>query len=316
MKHYADQDNLHTRIYAMKSRLLTFKDYASLVRDQESFYGKNIGVHDYLETKEVIFREQIATIIHLAEATSDYAPLFIAYLRLYEVNNLKHLLAKALGRHTLGLWYDIGPYAIFSKNLIEEDLSLNQIKELLEGTYLEDVCKDGINYERLEIRADSCAAMNLFASSVKFSPGAKRVFQDFITRRIAILILIRRWRLEENYQWSGAQLRLYLEGLNSVFEASAWQQLKIVEEVLERHLEKMRQRGTLTPAAEDIEHYVEEYYYNWVSSMFHRDFHSLYCVIAYLLLLSYQIKNLFRIIEGLRFNLPPEAILERIITEV
>jgi vacuolar-type H+-ATPase subunit C/Vma6 len=317
MKFYADQDNLHTRIYAMRGRLLSLRDYASIVRDPDSFYVKISGTYDYLEAKETVFREQIAMIIHLAEATSKYAPLFIAFLRQYEANNIKLLLAKAFGRQSLDLWYDIGPYAIVDRSMLGEEPSLEHLKTILTNTYMEDVCQDFSSYERHEIRVDICAAMNLFASSVPFCAESKNVFRNFILRRIAILMMIRHWRLRENYSWSDERIRLYLEMLNNVFEApSSWSQLKIVEDTLNRRLEQLRKSGVQTPAAEDIEYHLEQYYYGWVSSMFHRDFHSVYCVIAYLFLLYCQIKNLFCIIEGLRFGLSPEAILERIISKV
>jgi vacuolar-type H+-ATPase subunit C/Vma6 len=316
MKDYADRDNLHTRLYAMRSRLLSLNDYASIVRDHESFYVKTSGVHDYLDGKETVFREQIASVIHLAEATSNYAPLFIAFLRQYEVNNVKLVLAKAFGRESLEQWYDIGPYATLDRSLLDNKPSLEQIKEILTDTYLEDVCKDFSSYERLEIRADICAAMNLYAASVPFSSESKKVFQSFISRRMAILMMIRRWRFKENYHWSGEKIQLYLDMLNNVFETPAWPQFRIVGVSLEQRLEKLRKSSVQTPTAADIEHHLEQYYYSWISSMFHRDFHSIYCVIAYLQLLYYQIKNLFCIIEGLRFGLSTEAILERIICEV
>jgi hypothetical protein len=36
MRGYADADNLHARIYAMRSRLLSMKDYISLAKNQDS----------------------------------------------------------------------------------------------------------------------------------------------------------------------------------------------------------------------------------------------------------------------------------------
>ncbi len=316
MKHYADQDNLHTRLYAMKSRLLSLKDYASIVRDQESFYVKKSGVHDYIESKETVFREQISPVIHLAEATRSYAPLFIAFLRQYEVNNVKLLLAKIFDRQCLEQWYDIGPYATLDRSLLEKEPSLDHINEIVAGTYLEDLCKDCSRYERIEIQADICSAANLHAASIHFRSESRKVLWLFIMRRIALLMMIRRWRLEENYHWKGEQIRLYLDMFNNLFETPAWPQFKIIEQALKRRLEKLRKNGGHPPAAADIEHHLEQYYYGWISSMFHRDFHSVYCAVAYLLLLSYQIKNLFCIIEGLRFGLSPEGILERIICEV
>ncbi len=315
MKYYTDQNNLHTRIYAMKGRLLSLKDYTSIVRDQEAFHDKISGGHDYLETKEMIFREQTATVIHLAEATRKYAPLFIAFLRQYEVNNAKLLLAKALGRQSLEQWYDIGPYAILNRSLLQEELSLEDIRGIMAGTYLESVLKDISSYERLEIRVDTCATGNLYASSNRFPPEAREIFQNFMLRRIAILMITCRWRLKENYHWSDKRIRIYLEMFNNLFGAPAWPQVRMMERDLNIRLEQMRKSGGRSPSAADIEYHLEQYYYRWVSSMFYKDFHSVYCVIAYLLLLYYQIRNLFRIIEGLRFGLPPEAIIERIICE-
>ena len=49
--------------------------------------------------------------------------------------------------------------------------------------------------------------------------------------------------------------------------------------------------------------------------MFHRDFHSVFCVAAYLWLLFYQIRNLFKIIEGRRFGFSPERIIAGIVCD-
>ena len=104
MRCYTDQDNLHTRIYTMRGSLLSLKDYTSIVRDQEFFPDKISDVHDYLKTKETVFREQTTMAIHLAEATRKYAFLFTAFLRQYEVNNAKLLLVKIFGRQSLEQW--------------------------------------------------------------------------------------------------------------------------------------------------------------------------------------------------------------------
>ncbi len=56
-------------------------------------------------------------------------------------------------------------------------------------------------------------------------------------------------------------------------------------------------------------------YYAWIPSVFHQDFHSIYCVVAHLRLLYCQIRNLFRIIDGRRFGMSPDAIINRMICE-
>ena len=319
MRYYADKDNLHARIYAMRGRILSLKDYDSIVRDQkETFFDRLSGTHDHVEAKEMVFREQIAMVVHLAEATREYSSLFIAFLRQYEVSNAKLLMAKAFGRQSLVQWYDIGPYAILDRSLLQQKLSLDDIRTIITDTYLEDVCEDISSYIRLEIQLDISAARNLYASSAPFLPESRKVFRDFMLRRIAVITMIWRWRLKQSYHWSDEKIRLYLETFHdlNLFSEQAWPQVRIVEDALNRRLEQLRKSGTQTPAAVDIEYHLEQYYYSWVSSMFHKDFHSIYCVVAYLWLLYYQVRNLFRIIEGLRFGLSSGEILERIISEV
>lgn len=318
MRYYADKDNLHARIYAMRGRLLSLKDYDSIVRDQEAFFDRFSDTHDHVKAKEMIFREQVAKVVHLAEATRKYNPLFIAFLRQYEVNNAKILLAKAFGIQSLYQWYDIGPYAILDRSLLQQELSLDDIRTIMADTYLEDVCEDISSYLSLEIQVDISAARNLYSSSTLFPLESRKVFQDFMFRRLAVITIIWHWRLKQSYNWSDEKITLYLKAFHdlNLFGMHAWPQVKIVEEALNRRLEQLRKSGTQAPSAEDIEYHLEQYFYNWVSSMFHKDFHSVYCVVAYLWLLYYQVRNLFRIIEGMRFGLSPGEILERIVSEV
>ncbi len=316
MKYYADEVNIHARIYAMRSRLVSLEGYSSLLRDQEASYDKASGSRGMIEAKETVFGDQIKVIIHLAEATQRYAPLFVAFLCQYEASNVKLILAKAFGRQSLEQWYDIGPYATLDKGLLARELSLDDIQEILAGTYLAEVFEEKMVYERLETRVDICTFRNLYASSASFSREAREVFRDFILRRVAVLMVIRQWRLRVNYHWSDERIGAYQNTLRDLLGETAWPQLKEVEDVLSRRLEEMGKGSTCTPDPADVESFLEHYYHRWISSMFHRDFHSIHCVVAYLWLLACQIQNLFRIIEGIRFNLSHESILEKIISDV
>ncbi len=145
-------------------------------------------------------------------------------------------------------------------------------------------------------------------------PEAKKIFQEFAARRLAVIRMIWRSRLKENYLWSDQKINAYLEELYDPFGEQALAQVRIVEEALNSKIEQIRKSGT-TPSAADIEHHLEQGFYSWASSMFHRDFHSIHCVVAYLWLLFYQIKNMFCIIEARRFNVSPDVLLERLICE-
>jgi len=316
MKYYADEVNLHARIHAMRSRLIPSEGYASLLRDQEASYDKVSGSRGMIEAKEALFRDQIRAIIHLAEATRRYAPLLIAFLRLYEADNVKLILGKVFGRQGVEQWCDIGPYATLDRDLLDRELSLGDIQAILADTYLADILEGEVIYESLETRIDIRAAWNLYTSSAPFTLEGREVFRDFLLRRLAVLMVIRQWRLRTNYGWSDERIGAHRDEMSALFGETAWPQLKAVEELLAGRLEEMGKGNVQTPDPAGVESYLEHYYYRWVSSMFHRDFHSIHCVVAYLWLLACQIRNLFRIAEGIRFGLSHEAILDKMISDV
>jgi vacuolar-type H+-ATPase subunit C/Vma6 len=313
MRDYADEGYLHARIYAMRSRLLSLKDYVSLTRNKDaSLYDKAAWAPD-APAEELIFREQVANIIPLAEATGIYAPLFLAFFRQFEALNVKLILAKAFGMETREQWYDIRPYSVLSRSLIGSTTALQDIRPLLTGTYLADILEDLSSYDQMEVRVDLCTARELFEASTLFSPDERLDFQSLMGRRIAVSSLILSLRLKKTYQWEDERIRLFLDRFHSNFNGKVWPQVKIVVDALARHLDQARATSGQEPSVIDMEHYLEGYYYNWISSMFNRDFNSIYCVVAYLWLLYYQIRNLFKIIEGRRFGFSHEQILSRIV---
>jgi len=314
MRDYADEAYLHARIYAMRSRLLTLKDYVSLARTREdALLESAVGTPDPVSAEDDVFKEQIAEIISLAEVSRLYAPLFLAFLRQFEAINAKLILAKAFSLQPLEQWYDIGNYAILDQSLIREIKTPEDLQPVIKGTYLEDVLEDTSSYEQTEIRVDICAARNMSEVSSSYSTQAKQDFQELMNRRIAVTSVITSIRLKKTYQWDDERIRPHMERLHNIFEGNALPHVKVVENMLSGHLERQRAIGGPEPDIAYMEHYLDQNYYNWISTMFHRDFHSVYCVVSYLWLLYYQIRNLFRIMEGRRFGFPSERVLTRIV---
>lgn len=312
MRNYADENYLHARIYAMRSRLLTLPDYVSLSGKQdEPLPDKATG--DMVAREEKIFQEQIAPLFPLAESTEMYTPLFIAFLRQFEAFNAKLLGAKAFGLMSLEQWYDIGPYAILKRNLLQETMDLQHIRPLLTDTYLAFAFEAADSFEQMESRVDLYAVKNFYAASASFQGPAKRDFQELMGRKIAITSLTLSLRLKKIYQWGDEKIHLFLEHFHEAFGGQVLPQVLIVEQVFSRYLEGRHSGSAEEPSVVDSEHYLEQYYYNWISSQFHRDYHSVFCVVAYLWMLYYQIRNLFKIIEGRRFGFPAERILAGII---
>ncbi len=316
MKYYADDGYLHARIYAMRSRLLTLRDYVSIVRNRQGFCEEVCDLQNPVDVKETVFKEQTRNIITLAEVTGIYARLFIAFLRQFETMNVKQLLSGAFNRPSLEQWYDIGPYAVLDRSLVGEKLTVDDIRDLLAHTYLKEVFESCSKYERMEIRIDLCTLRNLYDSVSVFHPEARRVFQGIVRMRLAVTSIIWIWRLKEGYQLSDEKIQEHLETIHGLFGLSPGLYLEKMGRILNSRIEQIRKSSSRTPEAADIEYFLEQYYYNWISKAFHKDFHSIYCVVSYLWLLDCQIRNLFRIIDALRFGLSPETIIERIICEV
>lgn len=306
MRDYADENYLHARISAMRSRLLRLPDYLSLSGKQDEILsGKPTA--DPAARCEKIFQEQIAVLIPVAEACPLYAPLFLAFLRQFEALNAKLIGAKAFGLSSLGQWYDIGPYALLKQSMLQEDLQ--HIRPLLTNTYLAYAFEETESYGQIESRVDLCAAKNFHEASVAFPVGAKRDFQELLSRRIALTSLILSLRLKKTYQWGDEKIRNFLKKFHDAFDGRALPQVRIADNLLSRYLEKLRSGGAPDPSVSDCEHYLEQHFYNWISFLFHRDYHSVYSVVCYLWMLGYQIRNLFKIVEGHRFNFSAERIM-------
>lgn len=313
MRNYADQAYLHARIYAMKGRLLSLRDYTIMAREQRTFAPKSSSAPDLIETKENLFREQLAPVIALVDAYDKYTPIFIAFLRQFETHNAKVLLAKAAGKDILEPWYDISPFASLDKSLLTKNLSMDDVTSLLTNTYPGNDFKHSSSYRRMQMNLDISSARNIYNASSLISDQARNEFQEMILKRIAVQMVIWSYRLRVYYHWSEKDTRLYFEKINDRLDSRAESQIHSIEEDLNQHIETLRKSSGQEPSVVDIEQHLEQIYYQWLSSIFYRDFHSIYCVMAYLGLLFIQIKNLFRIIEGRRFGFSADAILSKII---
>lgn len=315
MRNYADVPNLHTRIYAMKSRLFSLRDYALMIREPRFLPGSISDNEDPTSAKETVFRQQIAPIFNLAEAYRPYTPFFIANLRQYEAQNARILLARAAGHQTIEQWYDIGPYATLDRKLLEENLSLEDVKSLLADIYQSRDFKTIASYRQLAVHLDECIARSLYRSAELLVGPAADEFREMMQKRLAVMILIWSYRLSAYHHLGKEKVRMYMDKFQKIYGGKAWHRIGLEQEALDAFLEQKRKDTGREPAVSEIEHYLEQGYYAWIAHVFHRDFHSICCVVAYLWLLYYQIRNLFRIVDGRRFGLPSDAILGRMICE-
>jgi hypothetical protein len=315
MQNYADVPNFHTRIHAMKSRLFSLRDYVRMIRDPATMPGQVSGIRDTIETKELIFRRQIEPVLPLVEAHEEYKPFFLASLRRYEMQNARILLARAAGRQTIPQWYDISPYATLDRKLLEQDPSPDEVRLLLARMYPGENFKAIPGYRQLIVHLNNCLARSLYRSAEYLSGPAAEAFREMMLKRMAVMTLIWSLRLSVHYHFPEEKIRLYMDRFQKSCGGGARCRVIPERKELDAYLEQKRKDTGREPSAAEIEHYLEQKHYAWIAHMFHRDFHSIYCVVAYLWLLHYQIRNLFRIIDGRRFGLAADAVIGRMICE-
>lgn len=323
MNQNADKIYLHAKIHALRDQMLRRNDYIKIINAQKphlafpTLISEN-DAEDHNKTKEIIFRNQIKKLLLFIESSDCYRALFKAFLRFFETGNVKLLLAKAFGRTmVIEQWNDISPYNSFEKGLLQRDISLDEFKSLLGNTYLNNAIADDFpaRYEELESRIDFYAVRYFFDFSKEILFPQRSIFQEVMLRKIVLLRIVWSFRLRQNYGWHDDKISSHLASLYDFIDEFDDRAELIIKIERQMNKELNRSSGGI-PEVSDIENELERYFWSYIWKNFSKDFHSIYCVISYLWLLYYQIQNLFRIIEGLRFNVSPDIISKKIICEV
>ncbi len=323
MNPYADKNYLHAKIHALRDQLLKRNDYIKIINAQKPHLAfptliSETDAEDYSKVKEKIFRNQIKKLLLIIESSDHYKDLFKSFLGFFEAGNVKLLLAKAFGRTmVIEQWNNISPYNAFDKDLLQRDISLDEFKSLLGNTYLNNVIAGDFpsKYEELESRIDFYAVRYFFDFSKEILFPQRSIFQEVMLRKIVLLKIVWSFRLRQNYGWDDDKISGHLTSLYDFIDEFNGKAELIIK--IERQInKKFHQTSDGIPEVSDIENELERDFWTYIWKNFSRDFHSIYCVISYLWLLYYQIHNLFRIIEGLRFNVSPDIISKKIICEV
>jgi vacuolar-type H+-ATPase subunit C/Vma6 len=323
MNPYADKNYLHAKIHALRDQLLKRNDYIKIINAQKPHLAfptliSETDAEDYSKVKEKIFRNQIKKLLLIIESSDHYKDLFKSFLGFFEAGNVKLLLAKAFGRTmVIEQWNNISPYNAFDKDLLQRDISLDEFKSLLGNTYLNNVIAGEFpsKYEELESRIDFYAVRYFFDFSKEILFLQRSIFQEVMLRKVVLLKIVWSFRLRQNYGWDDDKISGHLTSLYDVIDEFNGK-AELINKIERQMHNKFHQTSDQIPEVSDIENELERDFWSYIWKNFSRDFHSIYCVISYLWLLFYQIHNLFRIIEGLRFNVSPDIISKKIICEV
>jgi vacuolar-type H+-ATPase subunit C/Vma6 len=328
MRGFADTAYVHAKACGLRSRLLSRSDYQTLLSGfalDRFFPGlpSSPGPADCTAIKEELFRRSIRGVLVLAEALEAYRGLFMAFLRLFEARNVKWLLARSLGAaQTDGQWYEIGPYGVFCRGDLDTLQDWETLQRRLRKTYLWRLCAGAgqPRFETLEGMLDLQCLGSFLSAAQRLNAPDLLIVQECILMRCTLLKVLWAWRLERYYGWERAQARDHV--------GTAIREQGRIDENLRRgrpRLFELRLRGACEteayPAEQAgrgeplFEQHAESMFYGYVRSLARGDFHAIACVVGYLWLLYFEIRNLFLLLDGIRFGLPAETLNTMLICE-
>jgi len=319
---FADREYLHAKIHALRPALLQQSDYekaASADQLHQAFPDLNFEKHSDTpgKAKEILFREEINIILTFLMTSQYYRTLFTGFLRFFEIQNLKQLLARAFNKkHIFHQWYDISPHQSFGSDLLTQDLSPKDIKELLLNTYLKTAAKDKEfcnKYEVAESSIDFSFAVSLLHTFKDQSIDQQQRFLEIMFVYFEVLKRLWACRLKQNYGWNTQQISSHLERLKNITDGIKG--AKAIAAASEHRFKKNLRACGLNkdPTTAEFESALKKSFRTYIWKTFSKDFHSVNCVVCYLWLRYYQTQNLFSIVEGISFHAAPGAIISRLI---
>lgn len=327
MNFYADSNYIHAKICALHGLLLAGRDYYDIAKNgnfQSLVPGLDTGniKNDYTLIKERIFDSQVSMVISLAEASASSRRIFILFLRYFETLNLKLLCAKAFGREPSPfLWYNIGDLAVLDRGMLTDNTDMAAILKYTGNTWMRNILTTDSagSFEEVEFLIDR-AALRIaaeFPYSMKFS--RRNDSMKIVSGLAAYFRLSWSRRLEYIYAWDPERIMDYIES-NMVLPEYGRAMRVCIDEWEKRLMKQLGDdSGGIMPGGDSglitAEKIMERTLLRDFSRMFHENFHSINTLACYLVLLYCQIRNLFSIVDGLRFGLAPDMIMENVICE-
>jgi len=319
---YADKNYKHAKIYALQNLLLKKNEYLDLIHSADfsplsSEPFRENEIKKPLSLKESVFRKQIEKIIRMIESGHYYRDYFVRFLRKYELENIKFIFSRLYGFNDIHVnWYDISPYNSIGHEIFSGDITWNDLRDQFSGTFFSSLF-DYVSlpdYQVLDMRTDFLIFELIYDIPEKLTVKQRNIYNEICVKRAATIKTVWYYRLRYFYGWNQERIKSYL----SVFDEqiiTTGRSSNLLEETEREVAADIKHKFTDSVDKIDsylykIERFVENRFFQYVSGIFFRDFFSVYPVVSYLWQLSYQIENLFRIIDGKKFKLSSEKIYD------
>jgi len=319
----ADTTYIISKVHALHDFLLKYDDYREIVstrsfRKISPAASYTIEKDNYIAVKEALFRNQIEKIIFLALINTSYRNLFRAFFFAFDAINIKQAAAHIFSRTPLTVqWFNTAPFSSISRDMLNGDFNAADLLQYLEsiGIHAGPLYHRRGMYERIASSIDAAVLTRFLEFGSELSPSQAKGYYDIILRFYLITLRLWKRRLKYNYSWTDEQIEEHLAPVSSITHGSG--KLGKITQQIDSHLDVIiKKAGTALPhTAAQLSSILMKACVRHSAKIYHSSFHSVSCVVSFLLLLYFQIHNIFRIVEGLRFLQTPESVLDGILCE-
>ena len=317
---HADSVYLHAKLSALRSLLYRREDYHSLIHAGQAHrafadcVSEQQGRSVYV-SQQCVFAFQIRPVLRMLAASDYCRDLFLAFVRFFETDALKQVCARAYGRATaVDRWLDISPHHSFAAELQHADPDRATLQRLLANSYLQAAVAEGLprSYEALENLFDVCMAAQFWQAAEGMPFWQRSRYRAIMAVRLYLQQCTWIDRLRHGYGWTDRQIE------HHVSDADMCQLPHLAHALVAagRSVPAVIARPARAVAeVADCEYAREQWFYGYARRRALHTCHTVVNATCYVWLLYYQLMNVFRIIEGFRFRLPPDAIAGRLICE-
>ncbi|MBN1533024.1 MAG: V-type ATPase subunit [Spirochaetes bacterium] len=323
MNQYATKTYLRAKIQAMRPSLIARGGYDELIRAgapaaafPDLFTAREIPGID--QTRSRLFRRQITPVLRFMEISLHYRPLFGAFLALFELDNIKSLASRAYRRGRIPApWYDVSPWNTVAPVAEEREMAPDDLCDMLAPSPYGRAVEGGAppSYEVLEYRLDFTVVENLIRYAQELPRQEGGVVLETIAWRGLSLRLLWGLRMTAFY---GARREDDVPGVEDLTALPLPRKAGLpgIEKAIRRAV-RARFPCLDRPGIDELaalELFLDRLFLLRVAGIFTRDLHGIHPVLSFAWQLYYQIRNLLRIVEGFHYRLPPETIVQRIVT--
>lgn len=327
MEQYADKMYVHARVMALHADMLKKNDYADIAHTKNiqkalPGYSSDINTENYIAVKEKIFNHHIKKLIILTKASKDYRHLFKAFLLLFDRENIKQMLSKAFNRGVIiSQRFEVAPFQVMPADFAQRSVTAEEAIAVLNNTLRLGLPAKDSTFEMVEVALDFYCYALIAQCARRYMPGDRNKLRVLLSIRTELIRRTWSLRLRHLYRWSQDDIDDFLLSRESLygFQSLTPAQTRAVEKALAGFSVDGASGwgGDGEPDERLIQEEIrsEKYFYRVLKKTIRLDFHSIWPVISYLWLLYYQIYNLFRVIEAVRFGIRPEIIMQSVICE-